>query len=201
MDQLGSEQSPLEVIASKFPGTFDGIILTWNQGILSCYIISVWVHSIFLECMKWCNDGCLAMGKGTTKLWNLSSFSFTCCLALVIGKSWGFQLHSIESGIFVWLLTALLSSCKTWNIGISFDVWCKKNQNEVYVRSYRKQNKKKKLVADQYLICCTAGHHEEEYRCQLGRYGVVGDLALRPVRSLSGGQKSRVVMALMSMVR
>ncbi|KAK2557617.1 ATP-binding cassette sub-family F member 3 [Acropora cervicornis] len=45
------------------------------------------------------------------------------------------------------------------------------------------------------------GHHEEEYRCQLGRYGVVGDLALRPVRSLSGGQKSRVVMALMSMVR
>ena len=60
---------------------------------------------------------------------------------------------------------------------------------------------KKKLVADQYLICCTTGHHEEEYRCQLGRYGVVGDLALRPVRSLSGGQKSRVVMALMSMVR
>ena len=74
----------------------------------------------------------------------------------------------------------------------------------MYVRSYRKQNKKqnkKKLVADQYLICRTTGHHEEEYRCQLGRYGVVGDLALRPVRSLSGGQKSRVVMALMSMVR
>lgn len=70
----------------------------------------------------------------------------------------------------------------------------------VLVRSYRKQNKKK-MVADQYLICCTTGHHEEEYRCQLGRYGVVGDLALRPVRSLSGGQKSRVVMALMSMVR
>lgn len=128
MDQLGSEQSPLEVIASKFPGTFDGIILTLNQGILSCYIISVWVHSIFLECMKWCNDGCLAMGKGTTKLWNLSSFSFTCCLALVIGKSWGFQLHSVDSGMFVWLLTALLSSCKTWNIGISFDVGAKRTR-------------------------------------------------------------------------
>jgi len=45
------------------------------------------------------------------------------------------------------------------------------------------------------------GQHEEEYRRQLGRYGVIGDLALRPVRSLSGGQKSRVVMALMSMIR
>ena len=45
------------------------------------------------------------------------------------------------------------------------------------------------------------GQHEEEYRRQLGRYGVIGDLAIRPVRSLSGGQKSRVVMALMSMIR
>ncbi|XP_073246367.1 ATP-binding cassette sub-family F member 3-like isoform X2 [Porites lutea] len=45
------------------------------------------------------------------------------------------------------------------------------------------------------------GQHEEEYRRQLGRYGVINDLALRPVRSLSGGQKSRVVMALMSMIR
>jgi len=45
------------------------------------------------------------------------------------------------------------------------------------------------------------GQHEEEYRRQLGRYGVVGDLALRPVKSLSGGQKSRVVMAVMSMIR
>ncbi|KAJ7376206.1 ATP-binding cassette sub- F member 3 [Desmophyllum pertusum] len=44
------------------------------------------------------------------------------------------------------------------------------------------------------------GQHEEEYRRQLGRYGVIGDLALRPVRSLSGGQKSRVVMAVMSMI-
>ena len=51
--------------------------------------------------------------------------------------------------------------------------------------------------------CCslTSGQHEEEYRRQLGRYGVIGDLAIRPVRSLSGGQKSRVVMALMSMRR
>lgn len=45
------------------------------------------------------------------------------------------------------------------------------------------------------------GQHEEEYRRQLGRYGVIGDLALRPVKSLSGGQKSRVVMAVMSMIR
>ena len=47
----------------------------------------------------------------------------------------------------------------------------------------------------------STGQHEEEYRRQLGRYGVIGDLALRPVKSLSGGQKSRVVMAVMSMIR
>ena len=56
------------------------------------------------------------------------------------------------------------------------------------------------FVTIQCLIVFT-GQHEEEYRRQLGRYGVIGDLALRPVRSLSGGQKSRVVMALMSMIR
>jgi len=40
---------------------------------------------------------------------------------------------------------------------------------------------------------------QEVYRNQLGQFGVSGDLALRPVESLSGGQKSRVAFAVMSM--
>nr|KAG5692451.1 hypothetical protein BaRGS_010161 [Batillaria attramentaria] len=43
------------------------------------------------------------------------------------------------------------------------------------------------------------GKTSEEYRAQLGSFGVTGDLAVRPVDSLSGGQKSRVAFALMSM--
>lgn len=39
----------------------------------------------------------------------------------------------------------------------------------------------------------------EEYRRQLGSFGVCGDLALQPVGSLSGGQKSRVAFAKMCM--
>lgn len=45
------------------------------------------------------------------------------------------------------------------------------------------------------------GKNVEEYRHQLGYYGVTGDLALRSVRSLSGGQKSRLAFALMTMHR
>ncbi|XP_063965165.1 ATP-binding cassette sub-family F member 3-like isoform X2 [Lytechinus pictus] len=41
------------------------------------------------------------------------------------------------------------------------------------------------------------GKQIEQYRQQLGSFGVTGDLATRPVSSLSGGQKSRVVFALM----
>ncbi|XP_059847459.1 ATP-binding cassette sub-family F member 3 isoform X1 [Hypanus sabinus] len=43
------------------------------------------------------------------------------------------------------------------------------------------------------------GKTEEEYRHQLGGYGISGDLAVRPVASLSGGQKSRVAFAQMTM--
>uniref|UniRef100_A0A4W4GXD4 ATP-binding cassette sub-family F member 3 n=1 Tax=Electrophorus electricus TaxID=8005 RepID=A0A4W4GXD4_ELEEL len=43
------------------------------------------------------------------------------------------------------------------------------------------------------------GRTEEEYRRQLGRYGISGELAMRPVASLSGGQKSRVAFAQMTM--
>ncbi|KAK3725324.1 hypothetical protein QZH41_012014, partial [Actinostola sp. cb2023] len=41
----------------------------------------------------------------------------------------------------------------------------------------------------------------EHYRHQLGRYGLSGDLATRPLVSLSGGQKSRMVFAMMTMGR
>ncbi|XP_056421589.1 ATP-binding cassette sub-family F member 3 [Hyla sarda] len=44
------------------------------------------------------------------------------------------------------------------------------------------------------------GKAEEEYRHQLGSYGISGELAVRPVVSLSGGQKSRVAFAQMTML-
>ncbi|XP_030072314.1 ATP-binding cassette sub-family F member 3 [Microcaecilia unicolor] len=43
------------------------------------------------------------------------------------------------------------------------------------------------------------GKTEEEYRHQLGRFGISGELAVRPTASLSGGQKSRVAFAQMTM--
>lgn len=43
------------------------------------------------------------------------------------------------------------------------------------------------------------GRSEEEYRHQLGGYGITGELSTRPVASLSGGQKSRVAFAQMTM--
>ncbi|KAM8952564.1 ATP-binding cassette sub-family F member 3 isoform 2-T2 [Pelodytes ibericus] len=43
------------------------------------------------------------------------------------------------------------------------------------------------------------GKTEEEYRHQLGSYGISGELAVRSVASLSGGQKSRVAFAQMTM--
>ena len=35
----------------------------------------------------------------------------------------------------------------------------------------------------------------EEARKYLGRFGLTGDLALRPIKNLSGGQKSRLAFA------
>lgn len=42
------------------------------------------------------------------------------------------------------------------------------------------------------------GQLDVVYRSHLGKYGVSGDLAMRPINSLSGGQKSRVAFALMT---
>jgi ATP-binding cassette subfamily F protein 3 len=43
------------------------------------------------------------------------------------------------------------------------------------------------------------GQTEEEYRGVLGRFGITGQTALQPIQTLSGGQKSRVVFAMMAM--
>ena len=43
------------------------------------------------------------------------------------------------------------------------------------------------------------GYHVEEYRRQLGSFGISGELAMRSVESLSGGQKSRVAFAMLNM--
>ena len=45
------------------------------------------------------------------------------------------------------------------------------------------------------------GKTVEDYRRQLGSFGVSGDLALQVVASLSGGQKSRVAFAKMCMAQ
>jgi ATP-binding cassette, subfamily F, member 3 len=45
------------------------------------------------------------------------------------------------------------------------------------------------------------GHDQQLYRSTLARYGIGGDLALNPIATLSGGQKSRVVFAIIAMRR
>ncbi|GFR97205.1 ATP-binding cassette sub-family F member 3 [Elysia marginata] len=55
------------------------------------------------------------------------------------------------------------------------------------------------LNSVQLLASRFPGSTSEVYRGKLGLFGVTGDLALRPVSSLSGGQKSRVAFAVMSM--
>lgn len=43
------------------------------------------------------------------------------------------------------------------------------------------------------------GFNAQHYRSVLGKYGITGDLALQPITTLSGGQKSRVVFAMIAM--
>ena len=44
------------------------------------------------------------------------------------------------------------------------------------------------------------GKHEEEYRRNLGAFGIGGPLGVQNIGTLSGGQKSRVVFAMMNML-
>jgi ATP-binding cassette subfamily F protein 3 len=43
------------------------------------------------------------------------------------------------------------------------------------------------------------GKTTEQYRAELGRFGITGDTALQTILSLSGGQKCRVAFSLMCM--
>jgi len=52
-----------------------------------------------------------------------------------------------------------------------------------------------------YVCMYIVGHPVEFYRNQLGQFGVSGELAMRPVASLSGGQKSRVAFSILSMTK
>ena len=57
-----------------------------------------------------------------------------------------------------------------------------------------------------YLNIClhtsyASGRSIEDYRAHLGSYGITGELALRPITSLSGGQKSRLAFSLMTVTR
>lgn len=45
------------------------------------------------------------------------------------------------------------------------------------------------------------GRPIEEYRAELGRFGIQGETAIQPIVSLSGGQKSRVAFAVLSMIK
>jgi ABC-type phosphate/phosphonate transport system ATPase subunit len=47
---------------------------------------------------------------------------------------------------------------------------------------------------------CFPGHDQHYYRSQLGKYGISGELALKRIEHLSGGQKSRLVFARIGMV-
>ena len=47
-------------------------------------------------------------------------------------------------------------------------------------------------------ISALPGKKDEEYRHLMGLFGVSGELAMRPIASLSGGQKSRLAFALMA---
>ena len=46
---------------------------------------------------------------------------------------------------------------------------------------------------------CFTGKPVEQYRTELGRFGITGETALQSVMSLSGGQKCRLAFSLMCM--
>lgn len=56
------------------------------------------------------------------------------------------------------------------------------------------------MNAIQFLASKHPGKTEEEYRKHAGSFGLSGSLALQPIYTLSGGQKSRLVFATMSLL-
>jgi ATP-binding cassette subfamily F protein 3 len=51
-----------------------------------------------------------------------------------------------------------------------------------------------------YLASRFPGHSEQEYRTQLGHFGITGLTGLQLMSTLSGGQKSRVAFAALSLL-
>jgi len=55
------------------------------------------------------------------------------------------------------------------------------------------------MTCVQLLASKFPGQTEEEYRRQLGRFGITGQTGLQVIGTLSGGQKSRVVFTMIAM--
>jgi ATP-binding cassette subfamily F protein 3 len=53
----------------------------------------------------------------------------------------------------------------------------------------------------EYLMKTFPGKNEEEVRRHLGMFGISGSTGLQQIQTLSGGQKSRVVFAMMSLMK
>ncbi|KAL6055690.1 ATP-binding cassette, regulator of translational elongation [Balamuthia mandrillaris] len=53
----------------------------------------------------------------------------------------------------------------------------------------------------EFFVKSFPGSDPQAMRAHMGRYGVTGDLALQPIGTLSGGQKSRVVFALLGWLK
>ena len=53
----------------------------------------------------------------------------------------------------------------------------------------------------QFLARMFPGMPDEEYRRQLGAFGITGTTSLQKIATLSGGQRSRVAFAMMSLMR
>ena len=53
----------------------------------------------------------------------------------------------------------------------------------------------------QFLAKMFPGMPDEEYRRQLGAFGITGTTSLQKIATLSGGQRSRVAFAMMSLMR
>lgn len=85
----------------------------------------------------------------------------------------------------------------------SYSITCYSPPAKPWIRDYLDQSLFKRptdlnLLPNTYANS-SSGKTIEEYRRQLGSFGVSGDLALQTIASLSGGQKSRVAFARMCM--
>lgn len=79
----------------------------------------------------------------------------------------------------------------------SGSVYVNRNVRFGYFSQHHVDQLEMNVSSVELLMSTLPGKPAEEYRRHLGSFGVTGDLALQPVDSLSGGQKSRVAFARM----